>query len=325
MALVVVGFVENGVRRHEEASQDFDVLGESRFTIPVSVIVAAYNEETAIVSTVESLLDLDYPEFEVIAVNDGSSDGTLARLVDAFELEPYEVFVRHVFPTEDVRAIYRGRSHPNLVVVDKENGGKSDALNAGLNVAKLPLRMRRRRRHRVRPRGAAQGDAPRRRGSGADRRRHEPSHHRGEPRERHERPRRPATDRPAGRSWRTSISTTSAPSSTTGSRGRGSGFMLCAVGAFQIWRRDVLEEVGGYSRTFTCEDIELTFRVHEKFRREGRDYEIHCLPDNVGTTEGPGHRAQARLATRAVAARHQRDRVALPAHVVPASATGAWD
>jgi cellulose synthase/poly-beta-1,6-N-acetylglucosamine synthase-like glycosyltransferase len=63
--------------------------------------------------------------------------------------------------------------------------------------------------------------------------------------------------------------------------------MLCAVGAFQIWRRDVLEEVGGYSRRFTCEDIELTFRVHEKFLREGRDYEIHTLPDNVGTTEGP--------------------------------------
>ena len=63
--------------------------------------------------------------------------------------------------------------------------------------------------------------------------------------------------------------------------------MLCSVGAFQIWRRDVLEEVGGYSRTFTCEDIELTFRVHERFLRERRDYEIHCLPDNVGTTEGP--------------------------------------
>lgn len=65
------------------------------------------------------------------------------------------------------------------------------------------------------------------------------------------------------------------------------GFMLCSVGAFQIWRGDVLEEVGGYSRRFTCEDIELTFRLHEKFLREGRDYEIHCLPDNVGTTEGP--------------------------------------
>jgi poly-beta-1,6-N-acetyl-D-glucosamine synthase len=63
--------------------------------------------------------------------------------------------------------------------------------------------------------------------------------------------------------------------------------MLCSVGAFQIWRRDVLEEVGGYSRDFTCEDIELTFRVHERFLREGREYQIICLPDNVGTTEGP--------------------------------------
>jgi biofilm PGA synthesis N-glycosyltransferase PgaC len=64
-------------------------------------------------------------------------------------------------------------------------------------------------------------------------------------------------------------------------------FMLCAVGAFQIWRRDVLEEVGGYARGFTCEDIELTFRVHERYLREGTPYKILCLPDNVGTTEGP--------------------------------------
>src|SRR4026208_376181 len=90
VALVLVAFVENGVRRHEGASQDLDVLGESRFTIPASGTLAAYNEETAIVSTVESLLDLDYPEFEVIAVNDGSSDGTLAPLGDALEPEPYE-------------------------------------------------------------------------------------------------------------------------------------------------------------------------------------------------------------------------------------------
>ena len=197
VALVVVAFVENGVRRHEEASQDFDVLGESRFTIPVSVIVAAYNEESAIVSTVESLLDLDYPEFEVIAVNDGSSDATLARLVDAFELEPYEVFVRHVFPTENVRAIYRGRVHPNLVVLDKENGGKSDALNAGLNVARfryvcgvdadtvfdreaLLKGMRR-----------VVEDA------GSHHRGHEPPDHRREPRERHARLSGTAADRPA--------------------------------------------------------------------------------------------------------------------------------
>jgi len=63
--------------------------------------------------------------------------------------------------------------------------------------------------------------------------------------------------------------------------------MLCAVGAFQIWRRDVLEEVNGFSTEFTCEDIELTFRIHEKFRREGRAYEILSLSETVGVTEGP--------------------------------------
>lgn len=80
VALVAVAAVENGVRRHEAASQDYEVLAASRFTIPVSVIVAAYDEETAIVSTVESLLALDYPEHEVIVVNDGSNDGTMERL-----------------------------------------------------------------------------------------------------------------------------------------------------------------------------------------------------------------------------------------------------
>jgi cellulose synthase/poly-beta-1,6-N-acetylglucosamine synthase-like glycosyltransferase len=65
------------------------------------------------------------------------------------------------------------------------------------------------------------------------------------------------------------------------------GFMLCASGGFHIWRRDLLEEIGGYSRGFTCEDIELTFRAHEHLHRHGRDYAVLSLPDNIGTTEAP--------------------------------------
>jgi cellulose synthase/poly-beta-1,6-N-acetylglucosamine synthase-like glycosyltransferase len=63
--------------------------------------------------------------------------------------------------------------------------------------------------------------------------------------------------------------------------------MLCAIGAFQIWRRDLLDELGGWSREFTCEDIELTFRVHEVLRRRDRPYHVVCLPDRIGVTEGP--------------------------------------
>jgi cellulose synthase/poly-beta-1,6-N-acetylglucosamine synthase-like glycosyltransferase len=63
--------------------------------------------------------------------------------------------------------------------------------------------------------------------------------------------------------------------------------MLCTVGAFHIWRRDLLLEIGGFAPAFTCEDIELTFRVHQRFRREKKPYRIVSLRDHVGMTEGP--------------------------------------
>ena len=94
---------ENALRKLEDVSTDYSTLGSSRFTIPVSVIVAAYNEEGVIASTVRSFLEFDYPEFEVVVVNDGSSDETLEQLRQVFELEPYQVFVRHVFPSAPVR------------------------------------------------------------------------------------------------------------------------------------------------------------------------------------------------------------------------------
>lgn len=286
VALVVVAAIENAIRRHETSSEDYDMLASSRFTIPVSVIVAAYDEESAIESTVRSLLALDYPEYEVIVVNDGSNDGTLKRLRETFRLEPYEVFVRRVFATEEVRAIYRSAEHPNLVVVDKENGGKADALNAGLNVARfryvcgvdadtvfdrnaLLKGMRLVVQDPARIVGVTSHLTIAR----------DPDRAMAAPPGQ-----RPIDSKPLLAYQHLDYLRAFFNNRLAWSR---LGFMLCSVGAFQIWRRDVLEEVGGYSREFTCEDIELTFRVHERFLNEGRDYEIHCLPDNVGTTEGP--------------------------------------
>ncbi len=74
VVFLVIGAFENAVRKHDADSNDFATLETSRFTIPVSVIVAAYDEEIVIESTVRSLLAFDYPEFEVVVVNDGSSD-----------------------------------------------------------------------------------------------------------------------------------------------------------------------------------------------------------------------------------------------------------
>lgn len=285
VVLVSVAAVEGAVRRHETESQDYETLATSRFTIPVSVVVAAYDEEPTIVATVRSLLDLEYPEHEVIVVNDGSSDATLERLRETFRLQPFEVLTRRVFPTAEVRALYRSAEHSNLVVVDKENGGKADALNAGLNVA------------RYRYVCGVDADTVLDRGAllkGMRRVVEDPGRivgvtsHLTIARDPEEAMAAPAGRRRIGSAFfafqhldylRAFFNNRLAWSRL--------GFMLCAVGAFQIWRRDVLEEVGGYSSAFTCEDIELTFRVHERMRAEGREYEIHCLPDNVGTTEGP--------------------------------------
>jgi cellulose synthase/poly-beta-1,6-N-acetylglucosamine synthase-like glycosyltransferase len=286
IAFLVVGAVENAVRKLDDVSTDYETLGTSRFTIPVSVIVAAYNEETVIESTVRSFLGFDYPEFEVVVANDGSTDATLERLQEAFELEPYEVFVRHVFPAEPVRAIYRSRAYPNLVVIDKENGGKADSWNAALNVARYryvcgvdadtvfdPRALLRVMRVAVRDPARIVGVTSQITTA------REPERVLALP------PGRRTVDGgPLGVYQHLDFLRAFLNNRLAWSQ---LGFMLCSPGGFQIWRRDVLEELGGYSTAFTCEDIELTFRAHERYRREGRDYEISCLPDSVGITESP--------------------------------------
>ena len=102
----------------------------------VSVIVPSHNEELTIVESVRALLALDYESREIIVVNDGSSDRTLAVLQQTFELVPAPPAFAQPLPTAPVRGMYRSASEPALVVVDKVNGGsKSDAVNAGFNAA----------------------------------------------------------------------------------------------------------------------------------------------------------------------------------------------
>lgn len=106
---------------------------------PITLLAPAYNEESTCVHATRSLLNLQYPDYEVLVINDGSKDGTLARLTEAFQLVPAARFPTGDVPTAEVRATLRSRIHPNLWVVDKANGGKADALNAGLNHSRTPL------------------------------------------------------------------------------------------------------------------------------------------------------------------------------------------
>lgn len=106
---------------------------------PVSVVLPVYNEEEHVLSVVESLLNVRYPQYEVIVVNDGSCDGTLQVLAQAYNLVPVAEARYAGFKTQPVRRMYRSMKYPNVRVIDKENGGKGDALNAGINESRYPL------------------------------------------------------------------------------------------------------------------------------------------------------------------------------------------
>ena len=140
LALMVIGFWETLRVVHDVQWQDERRLMQSPFTPPVSIIATAYNEQANIVESIRSLLTLHYPRFEVIVVNDGSTDRTLEILTESFALRHVSRSFDYLVPCRPIRGAYESTVYPNLVVVDKENGGcKADATNGGLNFAMYPL------------------------------------------------------------------------------------------------------------------------------------------------------------------------------------------
>ena len=127
--------------QYRQRLQAFNLLDPSRARAspPITVLAPAYNEELTCVESVRSLLTLDYPRHEIIVINDGSTDGTIQRLVSAFELSPRPRLATAEIPAARIREVYQSRAYPNLWVLDKVNGGKADALNAGVNHCNTPL------------------------------------------------------------------------------------------------------------------------------------------------------------------------------------------
>ena len=286
LGMGILAFIEAGFRRRQDDAEDYKSVQESPYSIPVSIIAPSFNEELMAVPVVRSLLAQAYPTTEVIAVDDGSTDGTLAALIAAFDLEPRRVFYRTTLSTKPVRMVYRSRTEPRLTVVSKDNGGKADALNCGVNFA------------RYRYLCCVDGDtmfAPDAVLKAMTLISKDPA-------------------RIVGAASLFGISLTPetiGDPAYTGPTVNGHllgdfqhldmmrafvdyraawsrlDCMLCVSGGYGMWRRDVIVEVGGFSSEFTCEDIEMTFRVHEKMLREKRPYRIVSLPSLVAQTEGP--------------------------------------
>lgn len=120
-------------------TQSIDYTLHGMFYRPLSILVPAHNEEKTIVASVMSLLALRYPEYEVVVINDGSKDDTLNRLIREFRLVRIDKPISLVLPHREIVAKYVSVDYPHLFVIDKENGGKADALNAGINASQYPL------------------------------------------------------------------------------------------------------------------------------------------------------------------------------------------
>jgi cellulose synthase/poly-beta-1,6-N-acetylglucosamine synthase-like glycosyltransferase len=139
--LLLLSIPEMFKRYKERGLENTALFKNDMLFPPVSIIAPAYNEEISVVDSVSNMLNLNYPQLEVVVCNDGSTDNTLQILIDAFSLVPVTPAVIQKITTKPVKSYYRSRTHSKLFVIDKENGGKADSLNAGINATTSPLFM----------------------------------------------------------------------------------------------------------------------------------------------------------------------------------------
>jgi cellulose synthase/poly-beta-1,6-N-acetylglucosamine synthase-like glycosyltransferase len=136
--LMLLSLAYTWIHTRRLAYQGLDEIRESIVTPPVTIVIPAWNEQEIVVSAVRSILKTDYPGLEVFVVDDGSTDETLERLVEAFDLVKMDLIYRPRMPTHAVKGFYANPNVPSLLVISKENGGKPDALNVGLSMCRTP-------------------------------------------------------------------------------------------------------------------------------------------------------------------------------------------
>jgi len=283
--LLVISFFSVLRYRRRIQYEQWRRIIQSPLTMPVSIITPAHNEELTIDESVKSLLTMEYPKFEVIVVNDGSKDNTLGKLRLGFNLYPIPADIEERVPCKQILGTYLSLDNPNLVVIDKINGGKADALNAGINVSRYPLICA------IDADSLIEGSAL--------------LH-----------VTRPFLERPgktvavggivrvangctieAGRVVRVGLSHAWLPLVQAVEYLRAflfgrSGWsalnsLLIISGAFGVFRKDVVIAIGGYRQGSLGEDMELVVRMHRYLREQRQEYEMHFLPDPVCWTEVP--------------------------------------
>ena len=138
-ALLLIFSVVEATSRNRESEMEKLEFNYPEAMIPISILSPAFNEEATIVTSVHAMLNLQYPDHEVIVINDGSKDSTLEKLIESYNLFKIPSTARQTIKTQSIVATYRSLSEPKLTVIDKINGGKADSLNAGINNCLNPL------------------------------------------------------------------------------------------------------------------------------------------------------------------------------------------
>ncbi len=284
LALILRAFATTRRYQDEVETDRLDTAFETSHSKPMTLVCPVHNEEAGVVASVNSLISLRYPEFQVVVVNDGSTDATLARLVEAFRLRPSHRVLRQLLPTREVHGIYESAYVPNLVVVDKVNGGKADALNCGINLARYPLvccmdgdsllendaLLRIARPFMDRPGLVASGGVIRplngcRVTTMGIRGIHLPD------------------------SWLARFQIVEyLRAFLFGRVGLASlDSVFIVSGAFGVFRKDLVVRAGGFDPGTVGEDFELVVRLHRRMREWGQPYHLTLVPDPICWTEVP--------------------------------------
>ena len=264
--------------------EDFQRLMQSDALPPITILVPAYNERATIEASVTAILTLEYRNYEVVVVNDGSKDDTMEQLRHAFDLYEIPRIYPEIIATKPLRALYRSRSRSRLLVLDKENGGKADSLNAAINASRFPLVIAVDADTLIEPDALLRLTRPFLLG------------------------REIAA---VGGTVRVANNCTVKDGRVTDARVSGKllpgiqvieylraflfgrlgwnrlGGNLIISGAFGLFRKEYLMAVGGYRTTSIVEDLDLVVRLHRYLRAKKIDYVMPFIPDPVAWTEVP--------------------------------------
>ena len=284
--MLIFAFIEMRKQyKLDKTALDEDYI-DAFYSKPLSIIIPAYNAEVGVVDSIHYVLNLKYPQTELIVVNDGSTDQTQQIVIEQFKMKKIPKVVKEQIKSKPILNIYQSEIHRNLYLIEKENGGKADALNAGINLAKYPyfcsidgdsildekslLRVMKPIIMSNEEVIAAGGNV--RIANGLD-------VHMGSVYQKRELPNRPLVLMQIIEYTRAFM------------MGRISlakfNLILIISGAFSVFAKEWVVKVGGYSVQTIGEDMELVVKLHRYLYENKIEKRIEFVPDPVCWTEAP--------------------------------------